>query len=72
MTIGPMRYHVFMGLMHQSSIKNERNPFHLTYGIRVVVPIEIKELDWRTTNPLPKETNVKAIREESTFWKKRG
>ncbi|MCI34880.1 gypsy retrotransposon integrase-like protein, partial [Trifolium medium] len=39
-------------------------PFRLTYGTEAVIPVEIEELTWRTTQPLPEEANSEALREE--------
>ncbi|MCH87820.1 RNA-directed DNA polymerase (Reverse transcriptase), partial [Trifolium medium] len=39
-------------------------PFRLTYGTEAVIPVEIEELTWRTTQPVPEEANNKALREE--------
>jgi hypothetical protein len=39
-------------------------PFRLTYGTEAVIPVEIGDLSWRTTQPLSEETNDEALREE--------
>jgi ribonuclease HI len=39
-------------------------PFRLTYGTEAVIPVEVEELTWRTTQPLSNEENNAAIREE--------
>lgn len=38
--------------------------FRLTYEIKVVIPVEIKELSRRTANPFPAEGNREDIRQE--------
>ncbi|MCI42062.1 gypsy retrotransposon integrase-like protein, partial [Trifolium medium] len=39
-------------------------PFRLTYGTEAVIPVEVGELTWRTTQPLSEEENAEAMREE--------
>ncbi|MCH82193.1 gag-pol polyprotein [Trifolium medium] len=39
-------------------------PFRLTYETEAVIPVEIEELTWRTTQPLPEEANSEALLEE--------
>ncbi|MCH79653.1 RNA-directed DNA polymerase (Reverse transcriptase), partial [Trifolium medium] len=41
-----------------------KTPFRLTYGTEAVIPVEIEELTWRTTQPLPEEANNEALQEE--------
>lgn len=38
--------------------------FLLTYGVEVVIIMEIEELNWRTKNHLPPKSNNKAFGEE--------
>ncbi|MCI45426.1 gypsy retrotransposon integrase-like protein, partial [Trifolium medium] len=39
-------------------------PFRPTYETEAIIPVEIEELTWRTTQPLPEEANSEALREE--------
>lgn len=38
--------------------------FRLTYGVGVVIPVEVGELTWRTLHPLNREDNEQARRQE--------
>jgi len=46
---------------------NGESPLCLTIWTEGVIPIEVKELSWRTTHPLDQTTNTKATMEELDF-----
>jgi len=42
-------------------------PFRLTFRTEVVIPVEVKELSWRTAHPLDHTANAEATLEELDF-----
>jgi len=42
-------------------------PFHLTFKMEVMIPVEVKELGWRTAHPLDQTANIEATLEELFF-----
>lgn len=43
------------------------SPLCFTYGTEAFISIEVNEMSWRATHPLPKEDNNLIIREEINF-----
>lgn len=57
--------HVLWGYQTTPQLMTRETSFHLTYGIQIVIPIEVEETIWRTTHPFPDEENNHTIREET-------
>jgi hypothetical protein len=44
-----------------------QTPFHLRFRTKVVIPIEVYELSWRTTHPVNHVANAEATLDELDF-----
>lgn len=46
-------------------------PFGITYDSEVVIPVKVRELNWRSTHSLKQEENWQLIKEELDFLEKK-
>lgn len=59
--------HVLWAYHTTPNSTTEETHFRLTYGTEAVIPVEERELNWRTTHPFTLDENDGAISEELDF-----